>query len=220
MSASGPGTEPLVLVMETSCARGGVALMRGEEPVAVRLFEEGMTHGRALLSVVCEVLAGADVGLREVDVFAVDAGPGSFTGLRIGAVAAKTLAWALEKPLAVALSVDALGAACLSSGVAPPVACLMDAYRGLLYGALYAPERVFLELLEPSEALARLPADATVVGDGRARYPEIPVHVGRLAFRAWRRGETVDPFEFVPLYMRRSEAEERRGVDASPESLA
>jgi len=131
--------------------------------------------------------------------------------------------------------VDALGAACLSSGVAPPVACLMDAYRGLLYGALYAPERVFLELLEPSEALARLPADATVVGDGRARYPEMfssfptaaadlqlphPVHVGRLAFRAWRRGETVDPFEFVPLYMRRSEAEERRGVDASPESLA
>ena len=104
-----------MLAIETSALAGGAAL--GElEPggdLVERLFGEGRRHCVGLFPAICDLLAEAGASPRDISGVAVSVGPGSYTGLRIGVAAAKSLAWSLGVPLACVSSLEALGAEAL-----------------------------------------------------------------------------------------------------------
>src|SRR5262249_42863768 len=138
------------------------------------------THSEKLLPLVDEVLGRAGLRPAALDAIACGAGPGSFTGLRIGLATAKGLCFALAKPLVL---VSRLGA--LASPVrGREVLALLDAKKREVYAAIFdaagrrqGPERVL-----PPSALPALAAGRTlvVIGDGAAAYPEAAAACGEV----------------------------------------
>ena len=87
-----------ILALESSAVAASVALTEDEVLVAQAFQNSGLTHSRTLMPLCEDLLKNLDLTLADVDLIAVAAGPGSFTGLRIGVSAAKGLAWAAQKP--------------------------------------------------------------------------------------------------------------------------
>ncbi len=159
-----------VLAVETSSPEGSVALLVAGRPCAEEILGAGTRHGRELHPAVDRLLRAAGAVPADLALVVVGLGPGSFTGMRVGLAAARTLAWALGAPLVGVPSFDALAAA------APPdrpVAAVRDARRDHVYAALYGPadgDGVRAVLVAPcrlpvAEAAALLPARSRVVGD-------------------------------------------------------
>jgi tRNA threonylcarbamoyladenosine biosynthesis protein TsaB len=223
------GQPPLLLAIESAVAPG-VALLRGEEPLA----ERACSHPAAetLLPQLVAMLAQARVALADVDAFALSIGPGSFTGLRVGLATLKGLAFGTARP---AVPVPTLAALAFGAPAGEgPVVAALDARRGEVYAAAFAapggevqawlPEGVY----RVPALVAALRAPCRVVGDGVALlagalrdawgdavslHPEcVPaaLAVGRLGARALAAGAGVDPASLVPRYVRRAEAEARR----------
>ncbi|RKY15584.1 MAG: tRNA (adenosine(37)-N6)-threonylcarbamoyltransferase complex dimerization subunit type 1 TsaB, partial [Planctomycetota bacterium] len=97
-----------ILAIETSSRLGGVAVAEDGKLLDERIFRKGMVHGQSLLPTIEETLQAAGWQIAQIDVVAVDEGPGSFTGLRIGVMAAKTICWATGAKLVGVCSADAL----------------------------------------------------------------------------------------------------------------
>jgi tRNA threonylcarbamoyladenosine biosynthesis protein TsaB len=90
---------PLILGIETATRRGSVAVKRNREVLASRTGATSSSHSESLLEDIGSALKDAGVRLQDVDLFAAAAGPGSFTGLRIGLATVKGLAATLERPV-------------------------------------------------------------------------------------------------------------------------
>ena len=140
-----------LLAFETSAKPVSVALLRDGRVAAAAFENAGLTHSVTLMPMAARVLAAAGLTPGEVDFFAVAAGPGSFTGLRIGVGTVKGLGWAAEKPC-VAVS-TLLAMACLHTGFDGIVCPVMDARRGQVYTALFDTGRGAVERLEADGAL-------------------------------------------------------------------
>ena len=145
------------------------------------------------------------VTISQIDLFAVDVGPGSFTGVRIGVSLVNALAFAAGKKV---VSVDSLETLALSAGETDrPVAAMIDARNGNAYAALYRDGTVLMEpcAIEISEFTAKLPQDAVFVGDVMAEQKTFP-RAGFVALTALkhlsRAAEEADP-----IYLRPSQAE-------------
>jgi tRNA threonylcarbamoyladenosine biosynthesis protein TsaB len=219
-----------LLAIDTSTLTASAALL---EDTRVVIEKQAVTtlHSEALLPLVDEVLRAAGVTPRELDLVACGAGPGSFTGLRIGLATAKGLCFALAKPM---LTVSSLAALALeaSSGL---VLSLMDARRGEVYAGLFrlrdddVPESLLEEavfspaaIVEKARALAA-GAAISVVGDGVAVAPEIfagigpspagasitprAAKVGRIASFRFAAGAADELGTATPAYIRLAEAE-------------
>ena len=113
-----------------------------------------MTHSKTLLPMAEELLKHCGVSLGDVDVVAVAAGPGSFTGLRIGVSAAKGLAWALDKPCAKVSTLEAMAwnLAALPGQICP----VMDARRSQVYNARFSSDGEAIRRLAPDRRPAML----------------------------------------------------------------
>ena len=221
-----------ILAIETSGPAGGVAACRGEQPLAEESFEGAMAHGRMLVPLLDRVVRAAGWDRRrDIDLIAVSQGPGSFTGLRVGAAAAKALAMLLDRPLVGVCSFDAM-AENAPAGQSAVLAAL-DARRGQVYAAAYQRQGGALQrvagpaLMPPDEARRLIDGPIFVLGDalrhhaaalgdaGVTAAPEdlwrirAPV-VARLALRAFQEGRRDDPVAFQPIYLRLAEAEEKR----------
>lgn len=210
----------LVLAIESSGPRGSVALLEGTRVLGETVFETGMVHGRDIAPSIEKLSTTHGVRLDALDLVAVDLGPGSYTGLRVGLAAAKGLCLALARPLAGAVSLDCLAAQ--AAGKARTIVAAIDAKWDQIYGALYQDGRRASELLvEPPEAFAaRVPAGALVTGDAVVKYGALlaargaslagdhPLAstVGRLAQASDARRDVATA---VPLYLRATEAELR-----------
>ncbi|HEX8203326.1 MAG TPA: tRNA (adenosine(37)-N6)-threonylcarbamoyltransferase complex dimerization subunit type 1 TsaB [Isosphaeraceae bacterium] len=221
-----------LLALDTSTPYAALALALGVDgPVLVAPSDPGSRHGRALIPAVRDLLARAALAPRDLDILAVGRGPGSYTGLRIGLTAAKTLAYATGVPL---IGLDSLEAVARN---APPeamrIAVVADAQRGDLYAADFArpapgapPVRLAPTRIEPAARwIARLAPGTCVLGPGLARLPSpLPASVHapgpeldrplgprliELARDAWRRGQRDDPWLLEPVYLRRSAAEDQ-----------
>ncbi len=232
-----------LLAIETSGARGGIALLAGGGEGEPRLLEEtyleeGFRHARDLLPAIQAACDRAGWTPRQINALAVSIGPGSFTGVRIAVVLAKVLAYDTG---AAVVPVPSLRA--LAEGAPPdrsPVACIRDAKRGGLYASVFERRGGNLEetfgpaLIQPEALAARLPPAALVLGRGAAKAREAlagfdlapealwdvrPSAVARLGHAAWLAGETADPMRLEPIYLRRPEAEEvwehRHGREAT-----
>ena len=135
----------------------------------------GLTHSRTLMPLVDAMLRESEQSLADMDLLAVAAGPGSFTGLRIGVSALKGLAWAADKPCCGVSTLEAMAQNLRHmDGL---IVCSMDARRNQVYNAVFAAEGGQLTRLTPDRAIALSqlaeelqgdPRPKLVVGDGAA----------------------------------------------------
>ena len=228
----------IALALDTSGAVGSVALVEDDTVRAERRLDTGMRHGVGLFPALAACLDAAGVAPSELDVVAVGTGPGSFTGVRVGVSAARALAWAAGSRLVGVPSCDAL-AADVPTGP-QPLAVVTDARVRAVYVAVYVAHEGGWErdsaprILPPDEAVAAIPPDALLVGDGPDGYTDVfagraraasegrvrAEHTARIALRRATGSQASDPSAVLPLYLRRSSAErraeERSDRDRSP----
>jgi tRNA threonylcarbamoyladenosine biosynthesis protein TsaB len=189
-------------------------------------------HVENLAGLIEDVLKGAHCDLSHMDAFAVTTGPGSFSGIRIGLAVAKGMALALRKPLIGVSCLEALAWESLAEGESGVP--IIDARRGEIYTALYrrngtraaVVEGPFLMRVDELEGFTRRfsgrlvlsgdPPDNSLAASrpNTVRSPVEAVSAAACALIAHsrlERGETDDVHGLTPLYIRRSDAEEKQG---------
>lgn len=220
-----------LLVLDTSTQRAALALVRSGGEVYAAAPDPAQRHGRNLIPAIQILLAEAGLAVAELDGFAVGLGPGSYTGLRIGLTAVKTLAYAAGKPLVGLDSLEAIARNAPAEALRVSVAA--DAQRGDLYVADFRRDAPAGPLLrdgpthvEPRSAwLGRLVEPTCVLGPAVPRlgvaWPPAASpapddahwpagrQLAALACEAWAAGRRDDPWFLEPLYLRRSAAEEQ-----------
>ena len=169
---------PTVLAIDTSGPVAGCAVLKDGKIVHQIAMNHGLTHSETIMPAVDGALSAVGLACGDVDVFAAVAGPGSFTGVRIGVCAAKGLAHAAGKPCAAVHALETLAMNfCGFDGLCCPI---LDARRGQVYCAAFdmaagMPERALDDAAQPLEAfLARLPEGRRLafVGDGVKAHGE------------------------------------------------
>lgn len=175
-AAPRPGPAGAVLGIETSGSVGSVAIAIDGVVAAARTLAEEPGHAAELMPAISEVLVAAEVGVDEIAGVVVGAGPGSFTGVRIGGAAAKALATSLEVPLYATSSLLAAavsGQAFVAGGERELRYVLFDAKRGRVYGALYDVGAAAVELVSGPHGGTivdvvnnRPPVGTVLMGDG------------------------------------------------------
>jgi tRNA threonylcarbamoyladenosine biosynthesis protein TsaB len=212
----------ILLALDTSTRTAGVAVWRDGRVLAERK-RVVTTHSESLLEVIDEALAAAAVEPRALDAVACGAGPGSFTGLRIGLATAKGLCFALGRPLILVSSLEALAARAPDGRVC----AILDAHKDEVYAGLFSVEKGVVRALGEERVLApeALAGELrgggmTLVGDGALRYralfdaapldedgaPGAREHA-RLGAARLAAGERSDLASSAPKYIRLSEAE-------------
>lgn len=225
-----------ILALESSAVACSVALCEDENLIAQAFQNNGLTHSRTLMPMCEDLLKNCGQTLDDIDLIAVAAGPGSFTGLRIGVSAAKGLAWPGNKPCAGVSTLEAMAwtAAHMGEELCPA----MDARRSQVYNARFsvkdgAPIRLTedraIGLTDLSAELKKDGKMQIIVGDGALlcynHLQELgilarlaPPHlchqtawgVARAALEQARRGELCNAGSLVPVYHRLSQAERER----------
>jgi tRNA threonylcarbamoyladenosine biosynthesis protein TsaB len=177
-----------VLALDTTGRAGSVALVEHGRIVDERSGDASRTHAERLPGELVALIEAHGLELGSFDLFAVAAGPGSFTGLRIGIATMQGLAFVTGRRMVAVSALEALGhVASRGLPAGASVAAWIDAQRGDIFGALYrvgqaplfSPDRL-VELAPPAVAdPAAILADwsrhhqiesATFVGDGAVRY--------------------------------------------------
>jgi tRNA threonylcarbamoyladenosine biosynthesis protein TsaB len=221
----------LVLAFETSVDPCGMALADEKGILSAVRFRHHMDLSSTWAPTVKRMLQEAGVHPTDLAGLATSLGPGSFTGLRIGVVAAKTMAQALNCRL-IGISTLELLALPFRSVPGLSVLSLVPCRRGEVYAAVYhctgnslietAPGRV-MKIEHAAELFLSLPESKVVAGKAAPKDSETPSllraepwHTASsaevLALEARRRmllGENVDPVSLLPIYIKRSQAEER-----------
>jgi tRNA threonylcarbamoyladenosine biosynthesis protein TsaB len=124
---------PLILSLDTATMGGSVCVMRGERTLASVIGDAKVSHSNTLLRDIDRVLKSSGLSIQEVTLFAASAGPGSFTGLRIGLATVKALAATLSRPC---VGIPTLHAVALSAGPSKATIALLPAGRGELFAQL------------------------------------------------------------------------------------
>ena len=226
----------LILAFETSAKSCSAAIHDGQKLLAESYQNSGLTHSQTLMVMAEDLLKVCGKSAADVTHLAAAAGPGSFTGIRIGVSAAKGFAWGAEKPV---YGVSTLESMALGLGVwSGYVCCCMDARRNQVYNAIFLAEQGKLTrisedraiaLSDLKEELAHIDGPIYLVGDGAAlayktlsaEIPELilpPEHrqhqrasgVALAALAAMDRGENADGAALQPNYLRLSQAERER----------
>ena len=161
-----------ILAIDTSSIYASCALLAEGDIRSEAAVNNGLVHSRSLMPMIERCLQNADTDIGQIDVFACVAGPGSFTGIRIGVCAVKGLAQALKKPCAAVNTLD-----CLRQNFpfASTVCPIMDARRGQVYCAIYEEKSILLNssAMAIEDLLALLKGKNTVfLGDGVKVYKD------------------------------------------------
>ena len=216
-----------VLAVETSTLAGGAAILDGDRVVGQYLLDVSVTHSERLMVAIDRLLGDAGWTVRDLEGLAVAAGPGSFTGLRIGLSTVKGLAFALSIPVAAVPTLDAMAATLPFAAL--PVCPVLDARKNEVYASLYrwdgrAMQREWDYLaVAPDELARRLGEPVILLGDAApsihaahaclappTHQAPSPACVGVLGHARLGAGRTVAPADLVPIYLRPSEAELKR----------
>ena len=123
-----------ILAVDTAGKTAGVAVMEDDRLLYEVYLDAGLTHSETLLPMVDAALKACRLSCADIDLYGVNAGPGSFTGLRIGLAAVKGLALPRQTPCAPVSTLEALAAAHIGEGT---VVCALDARRGQVYSAAF-----------------------------------------------------------------------------------
>jgi len=144
-------SKPLILSIETATRAGSLALARGTELLASYVGDAGSSHSTHLLEEIEKMLDEAGVTLADMDAFSVAAGPGSFTGLRIGLATVKSFAATLNRPC---VGIQTLHAVAHSAGESDATIALLPAGRGEVFAQRFAVTEV--GIVQPFESPAHI----------------------------------------------------------------
>ncbi|MBQ7870812.1 MAG: tRNA (adenosine(37)-N6)-threonylcarbamoyltransferase complex dimerization subunit type 1 TsaB [Oscillospiraceae bacterium] len=142
----------LILAFETSAKAASVALLEDGSLLGEYYQNCGQTHSRTLLKMAEDLLENCGRAPKDVSAVAVAAGPGSFTGVRIGVAAAKGFAWGLDLPCVGVSTLEAM--ACQAAAFEGYVCCAMDARRSQVYHALFLSENGTLTRCTEDQAIS------------------------------------------------------------------
>lgn len=226
-----------ILALDSSGIVASVAVVEDDTLLAEYTVNYKKTHSQTLLPMLDEIVKMTELDLNTVDAIAVAAGPGSFTGLRIGSATAKGLGLALKKPLAAVPTVEALAYNLYDAkGIICP---LMDARRNQVYTGIYrfGDHKLITvkgqwagAVTDVLEELNNLGEPVTFLGDGvpvfrntiaeilKVPYSFAPAHVNKqraaavaaLGVEYYKEGRIQTAEEHCPDYLRVSQAERER----------
>lgn len=227
-----------ILALDTSTDTASVAVLQDDTILHEESFNYDKRHSQMLVPMIEHALQWVNMSVKNIDLWAVDIGPGSFTGLRIGCAVIKALSHVTDKPIAGIISLDALAADV--SLTCYPVYPLIDAQQQNVYTARYIWQgyHMFREseymVLPISEFKTIALKEAAIVFTGPAsivyRYdlqndlgsraifasnyhcmPKASI-IGALGLDKVRSGEVKDYVSLLPFYMRKSQAEVKAGA--------
>ena len=218
-----------ILALETSSRVGSIAVYDSESYVAAVDLPESMRTAESLVIGIQELIEQCGWNVADLELIAVTQGPGSFTGLRLGCVTAKVLAYAINAQL---VGVNTLKVIASSVEPGAPLWCVMDAGRDQCFVARYAMETQRLDetipcaIMSIEDWLDRLEKNDRVAGPLLEKIsPRLPREVTPLANEYWRprasavaqlgrqknkQGQSDDLWDFSPHYYRLSAAEEQQ----------
>ncbi len=225
-----------ILAFETSAKAAGVAILEDGRLLGEYMQNSGQTHSRTLMKMAEDLLCNCDLKAADMDAVACAAGPGSFTGVRIGASAAKGFAWGLQLPC---YGVSTLEAMVWGIAAADGIYCAaMDARRNQVYTAVFQmndgvlsrlTEDMAISVEELGEILKNQEKCKMLVGDGAVLcYNKLNMSVSGLrllpehlrmqrasgvALLAWdqvQQGLQPSGNDLTPNYLRLSQAERER----------
>lgn len=225
----------LILAFESSAKSAGTALWRDGKLLGEYHQNSGQTHSRTLLKMAEDLLRNCDIPVSSLDYVAVAAGPGSFTGLRIGVAAAKGLSWGREIPCVGVSTLEAMARSCAVEDCV--LVCCMDARRQQVYNSLFEVKDGVLTRLTEDRAISveeldlelkKIENRKILVGDGaelcyntlqsRQGLLLAPEHirmqrasgVALAAAQCIAAGAVLPPEAVNPNYLRLSQAERER----------
>ncbi|HBM76357.1 MAG TPA: tRNA (adenosine(37)-N6)-threonylcarbamoyltransferase complex dimerization subunit type 1 TsaB [Clostridiaceae bacterium] len=223
-----------VLALDTSSAVASVAVVDNTKILGEITYNYKRQHSTILIPMIDRILSFLDITVKDVDCIACSSGPGSFTGLRIGAATAKGLCHGADKPL---IGIPTLDSLAFNMAYANGIICpIIDALRGNVYTAVYRWEKDWLKKQEDymaislEDLMAKLKLydeDVILLGDGifayrekivemlgsRAKFAPVSMNMGRassiaaLAIKRYEKGSFDDYMSFVPFYLRKPQAE-------------
>lgn len=227
----------MILAIDSSSLVASVALANDEKIIAEYTINLKKTHSQTLLPMVDEIFKMTGIDKKELEAIAVTEGPGSFTGLRIGAATAKGLAFALDIPI---VGVSTLEMMAYNFNYCNKRICpIMDARRSQVYTGIYeCPQEQIIQILQPCalsieqllEELKKQEKAVIFVGDGIPVFKETidnelqlehyfaRQHLSRqqastlavIGLDMFRGGLGQISDDFAPKYMRMSQAERER----------
>jgi tRNA threonylcarbamoyladenosine biosynthesis protein TsaB len=226
----------LILALDTCDTRGGAALLRDQSLLRTEPHTTAEDYSSWLLPAIKRVLAPEAVTLRDVEVYAVAAGPGSFTGVRVGLTTVKAWSEIYGRRIAAVSRLEALAAE--STGSAPLVAASIDARRNQIFAALYrraggslsrvdeemviAPDKFLAWCIAKaaSERIDWISTDPTCLAqteqwsslphqpEGIQQVLPLLAHrIGQIGYRLAQQGRLTDALALDANYVRRSDAE-------------
>lgn len=235
-----------ILALDSSGLVASVAVAEDDVLTAEYTVNYKKTHSQTLLPMLQAVKDMIELDLSTVDAIAVAAGPGSFTGLRIGSATAKGLALAMECPIVEVKTVE--GLAYNLYGTDKVVCPLMDARRNQVYTGLYEvsdgirvlKDQCAVDVADIIAAVNELGREVIFLGDGVPVYKEqlengvkvpyffAPAHMNRqragsvaaLGEIYFKEGKTVPAAAHQPIYLRLSQAERERMEQEAAEKQA
>ena len=226
-----------ILAFDSTARAASVAVLEDERALAVFTIDNGLTQSELLLPMAEDVLRALKLSFSDIDAFAATMGPGSFTGVRIGAALIKGLAFAKDKPCIGVSTIEALAYNMMPhEGIIVPV---MDARRAQVYTGIFTSDgesitRVSEDMAIGCTELAEMLKEYDgvpiyLVGDGydvayriltecgikiaptpRLLKNENAYSVGLIAKRKLDKGEAVTDKEITPTYLRMPQAERER----------
>ena len=223
-----------ILGIESASLTASVAVVTDDHLTAEYTIHHKKTHSQTLLPMIQEITVMTELDLKSIDAIAVSAGPGSFTGLRIGSATAKGLALALKLPIISVPTIDAMAYQCWRADCL--ICPIMDARRGQVYTGIYkfcngefmvCMESTAMEIERLMEILNQKRGSVLFLGDGVPVYKEkiqqlasikiefAPAFMGRqraaavavLGMEYFKKGICEEASVHTPVYLRQSSAE-------------
>lgn len=230
----------LICSVDSSATPASVCLLEDDRIIAEYYLNTGFTHSQTLMAMLESVLKISGKSADDIDLYAVNSGPGSFTGVRIGVSAVKGMAYALEKPCVEVSTLESMAYNLLGNHTI--VCACMDARRRQVYHGLFRVDGDKIERLCDDTAIAvddllsGLPKNEEIIliGDGAelvAQSTDDPLitlappnlryqrasSVALAAVEKYNRGEVVSPAALMPRYLRLSQAERERNAKINKE---
>ncbi len=226
-----------ILGIDSSGLVASAAIADEKNIIAEFTVNNKQTHSQTLLPMIEKVVDMSEIELEQIDAIAIAAGPGSFTGLRIGSATAKGIGLALKKPV---VSVPTLEGLAYRVSVFDGIICpIMDARRNQVYTGIYKmdkgnlvclSEQKAVDIHEIMEELEKYDEKVIFLGDGvevqretiekefKKEYCFAPIHLSKQSAAAvavlgdvyFNQGKAEDAAEHKPIYLRKSQAERER----------
>lgn len=223
-----------ILAIDSSGLVASLAIVTEDELIAEYTINYKMTHSQTLMPMLDEIVQMTNMDLKEIEAIAISKGPGSFTGLKIGAATAKGLGLVLDIPIIAIPTVDGIAYNLYKTkGIICPI---MDARRNQAYTGLYKwindeftvlSEQKVAKIEELVKEINELNEEVIFLGDGveifknqlkelvNVPYSYAPSHlskqragaIGALGIEYMKKGETIHADNFAPSYLRKSQAE-------------